>query len=413
MADPLKIPTLPQPRWLRAYLDYGLAGLPPRAQRHRRTLNLLSLFVAQSGLAYAAFYLIYDATGLWPAAAVVALFALFLLFPVLVRRNETAAMLAAAGMTIGLQMALAWLLSAQSGLHLFILTVPATAVVMFGTGRLRLVAGITALCVIALSVAGIAFQAPAPFMRVDPLLLGILQASTFFAVCFFVLIGVFVGFARASQAEDALELEHARSEALLYNLLPSGIAARLKLAPDQTIADSLPKVAILFADVVGFTPMSARMSAEEVVEFLNAVFSRFDALAQRHGLEKIKTIGDAYMVGAGMPDPCDDPVHRVAEMALDMLSATRDLPDGARVRIGVHCGPAVAGVIGQQKLFYDVWGETVNTASRMESHGEAGRIQVSAAAYRALEREYRFDARGIVEVKGIGPVETWWLIARR
>ncbi|MEX0283252.1 MAG: adenylate/guanylate cyclase domain-containing protein [Paracoccaceae bacterium] len=213
----------------------------------------------------------------------------------------------------------------------------------------------------------------------------------------------------ATNAELALEAEHARSEALLYNLLPEEIAARLKQEPDKTIADSLPKVAILFADIVDFTPRSGRMSPEEIVGFLNRVFTAFDELAEKHGLEKIKTIGDAYMVAAGMPNPSPNPVHRVAEMALDMLEVTRTLSDEVDVRIGLHAGPAVAGVIGNTKLFYDVWGETVNTASRMESHGEPGRIQVTGAVKAELEGNYRFVPRGTVQVKGMGPVETWWL----
>ena len=215
-----------------------------------------------------------------------------------------------------------------------------------------------------------------------------------------------------SQREE-LAAEHARSEALLYSLLPQDIAARLKLEPDSTIADSLPHVAILFADIVDFTPRAASLPPEEVVGFLNRIFSRFDGLAAQHGLEKIKTIGDAYMVAAGMPSPVGDPVHRVASMALDMQKVTKELSpefsDGLRVRIGLHAGPVVAGVIGNNKLFYDVWGETVNTASRMESQGEPGRIQVTDPAYKELKQDFRFEERGIVDIKGIGQIKTWWL----
>lgn len=232
-------------------------------------------------------------------------------------------------------------------------------------------------------------------------LLAILAASTAF----------FVSVMR--KGEDALEAEHARSEALLYNLLPGEIAARLKDAPGKTIADSLDHTAILFADIVGFTPRSARMTPEELVNFLNRIFSTFDTLTTKHGLEKIKTIGDAYMVAAGLPQPVDKPVHRVAEMACEMLGAMRafskEIGDTVEVRIGIHAGPVVAGVIGHQKLFYDVWGETVNTASRLESHGKAGQIQVTAAARDALRDTYEFTPRGSIEIKGIGPLETWWL----
>lgn len=214
-----------------------------------------------------------------------------------------------------------------------------------------------------------------------------------------------------------LAAEHARSEALLYNLLPKDIAGRLKVEPERTIADSLPQVAILFADIVDFTPRASKLAPEDVVGFLNKIFSAFDQLANEHGLEKIKTIGDAYMVAAGIPSPCRDPVHRVAEMALDMQSTVaklaQEFPEGLQVRIGLHTGPAVAGVIGNQKLFYDVWGETVNTASRMESHGDPGRIQVTTAAKEELDSDYIFVSRGTVDVKGVGEMETWWLTGKR
>ncbi len=182
------------------------------------------------------------------------------------------------------------------------------------------------------------------------------------------------------------------------------------------VADSLPQVAILFADIVDFTPRAATLSPEMVVGFLNRIFSVFDELAEKHGLEKIKTIGDAYMVAAGMPSPVENPVHRVAEMALGMQKAVEEMssefPVGLQVRIGLHAGPAVAGVIGNQKLFYDVWGETVNTASRMESHGEPGRIQVTTVAKEELQEGYQFTPRGTIHLKGVGEVETWWLIGK-
>ena len=235
----------------------------------------------------------------------------------------------------------------------------------------------------------------------------------FMIICF----SINYAFSVAERAERALQAEYERSENLLYNLLPVDIARRLKLEPGKTIADNLPKVAILFADIVDFTPRASRLPPEEVVGFLNSIFTRFDQLADEHGLEKIKTIGDAYMVAAGMPSPVGDPVHRVAQMALAMQRAAKamspDLPDGLQVRIGLHAGPAVAGVIGNKKLFYDVWGETVNTASRMESHGEAGRIQVTKPAYEELNDDYVFEERGSVDIKGVGTMPTWWLTGSR
>ncbi|MER8434739.1 adenylate/guanylate cyclase domain-containing protein [Mesorhizobium caraganae] len=219
------------------------------------------------------------------------------------------------------------------------------------------------------------------------------------------------------RAEAALEREYNRSESLLQNLMPASVAARLKERPEEIIADHFEEVAILFADIVDFTPRASKLPAPEVVEFLNRVFTRFDRLAAKHGLEKIKTVGDAYMVAGGMPDRQEGHARRVAELALDMLDATRDLSEemGEEIatRIGIHVGPAVAGVIGTQKLFYDVWGDTVNTASRMESLGSAGRIQMTEAAMQILADDYVFESRARVHVKGKGEMELYYLLARK
>jgi class 3 adenylate cyclase len=208
------------------------------------------------------------------------------------------------------------------------------------------------------------------------------------------------------------EREHARSERLLLNVLPEPVAARLK-RDEGIIADRFPEATVLFADIVGFTPLSAGLPPERVVAILDEVFSTFDALADEHGLEKIKTIGDAYMVAGGIPVPREDHCEAVADMALAMLAACasgRVAEAGIRLRAGIDTGPVVAGVIGRRKFIYDLWGDTVNTASRMESHGIPGSIQVTEAVYRRLCDRYRFEPRGTVDVKGKGPMATWLLI---
>lgn len=218
------------------------------------------------------------------------------------------------------------------------------------------------------------------------------------------------------EAEAALDREHRKTESLLLNILPRAIAERLK-EKSEVIADSFDEVTILFADVVGFTPLSARLPPEELVRLLNRLFSGFDHLAEKHGLEKIKTIGDAYMVAAGIPTPRSDHAQAVARMALDMLEVIQTMDDGVRqglsLRIGINSGPAVAGVIGIKKFSYDLWGDTVNTASRMESHGLPGSIQVSEATHRLLRDEFVFEERGPVEVKGKGRMNVYILKGRR
>jgi guanylate cyclase len=223
----------------------------------------------------------------------------------------------------------------------------------------------------------------------------------------------------AKQRQDALAAlrsEQDRAESLLLNILPRSIADRLKAEP-QTIADQFTAASVLFADVVDFTPHSEQLSPAEVVGVLDHLFSHFDALAERHGLEKIKTIGDCYMVAAGVPTPRPDHARALALMALDMLdamcagAAMGEL--GLELRVGINSGPVVAGVIGRKRFLYDLWGDAVNTASRMESHGTPGRIQITRATYELLEDEFECEPRGTVTIKGKGEMETWYLVGPR
>ena len=213
----------------------------------------------------------------------------------------------------------------------------------------------------------------------------------------------------------ALDLERQKSERLLLNVLPAPIATRLK-ETEGVIADAFPEVTVLFADIVDFTRRSQRIGPQQVVQALNELFSIFDRLAQQQGLEKIKTIGDAYMVAGGLPNPRPDHAQAVAEMALAVRDevASRVDPSGRplAVRIGMDTGPVVAGVIGTSKFSYDLWGDTVNMASRMESHGVPGCIQVTARTYQRLRDSCRFERRGPISVKGKGEVVTYFLVGR-
>jgi PAS domain S-box-containing protein len=212
--------------------------------------------------------------------------------------------------------------------------------------------------------------------------------------------------------EEALRYQQECTEELLLNILPEPIAERLKFW-ESTIADSFAAVTVLFADLVNFTEFSAEMPPPKLVALLNKIFSKFDQLADKHGLEKIKTIGDAYMVVGGLPTPRDDHAEAIAQMALEMqqeiVSFKRDNGEPFSLRIGIHTGPVVAGVIGMKKFAYDLWGDTVNVASRMESQGIAGSIQVTAAIYEHLQDKYLFEKRGAITVKGKGEMITYWL----
>jgi len=211
------------------------------------------------------------------------------------------------------------------------------------------------------------------------------------------------------RAAALIAAERVRSERLLLNVLPEPIAERLK-AGESPIADRASDVGVLFADLVGFTPLSETMPPEELVEVLDEVFTLFDGLVAEHGLEKIKTIGDAYMVASGLLGEGSGHAEDLAMVALEMQAAIARRPP-LEVRIGMDIGPVVAGVIGHQKFIYDLWGDTVNTAGRMESHGVPGAIQVTERAFLRLATAFAFEARGIIEVKGKGPMQTYFLVA--
>ena len=215
---------------------------------------------------------------------------------------------------------------------------------------------------------------------------------------------------------EQLRLEKDRADALLVNILPESIVARLNLG-ESVIADHVSDATILFGDLVGFTRLSTRVSATRLVHLLNVLFSDFDALSVRFGLEKIKTIGDAYMLAGGLLAPCSDHPEAVADMALAMRdalnAASERLGEQLQLRIGIHTGPVVSGIIGTHKFIFDVWGDTVNTASRMESHGKPNEINVSAVTYSRLRDKFTFEACGQIDLKGKGPMEAYFLKARR
>ena len=209
----------------------------------------------------------------------------------------------------------------------------------------------------------------------------------------------------------SLDRLHRENQRLLLNILPAPIAERLKKEAG-IIAERFEDVSVLFADLVGFTPLSTQLSPHELLELLNRVFSTFDELAGRHGLEKIKTIGDAYMAAGGLPEPNPDHLAAMARLALAMQESVQQISHSSgslSLRIGLHVGSVIAGVIGIRKFIYDVWGDTVNTASRLESHGTAGRVQVSEAVFQRLRDRFQFEPRGTIELKGRGPMAVYFL----
>ncbi|HEY1013694.1 MAG TPA: adenylate/guanylate cyclase domain-containing protein [Herpetosiphonaceae bacterium] len=254
-----------------------------------------------------------------------------------------------------------------------------------------------------------------PANHLPPLIARVLSALNLLITALFALAMLYYFVSQRDMAFALLRREQDKAEGLLLNILPPEIADLLK-NEQRVIADHFDSASILFADVVDFTPLSAAVSPIELVDILNDVFSSFDALAESHGLEKIKTIGDCYMVAAGVPRPQADHAERLVRMALAMRDEVgRRTFHGRRLefRIGVNSGPVVAGVIGRKKFIYDLWGDAVNTASRMESHGLGGVIQITRATYELIRERFECAPRGWLTIKGKGEVEIWHVLAER
>jgi class 3 adenylate cyclase len=251
-----------------------------------------------------------------------------------------------------------------------------------------------------------------PRIAIGAELAALLRASNLVLDMGFVGSMVIFYYIRNNQAEAAISRERERSDRLLDNILPHAISARLK-REEHPIADQFDEVSVLFADIVGFTSYAARHTPETVINLLNTLFYAFDDMVERSGLEKIKTSGDAYMVAAGMPEARTDHAAAIADLAVDMMGLVERLHREGRpaldLRIGIHSGPVGAGIIGKRKFSYDLWGDTVNTASRLQSTSEPGRIQISEATAQRLGPGYALEDRGAVELKGLGAARTYFL----
>ncbi|MBI3396671.1 MAG: adenylate/guanylate cyclase domain-containing protein [Spirochaetia bacterium] len=301
----------------------------------------------------------------------------------------------------------------QSHFYLFFLTEIMVLFFIFPAHERPWMYGSALLVTAAYSVFQAAPQLFPGFIAASPEFIAQQRLTIDISVGFLVFAFSFYIYKTFHTSERYLKAEQEKSEKLLLNILPSSIVKKLRESPD-TIADRFENCTVLFSDIVGFTGLSKKMPAVEVVSLLNEIFSSFDDLAEKHGLEKIKTIGDAYMVVGGLPEP--DPFHaeKIASFALEMLDVIReyreknDLP--LELRVGINTGAAVAGVIGKKKFIYDLWGDSVNTASRMESHGLPGQIQVTETTYELLKGKFRLEERGIIDVKGLGTIKSFLLL---
>ncbi len=303
----------------------------------------------------------------------------------------------------------------DSGVQFYYLVSASLAVLVLGTEHLALAS--TVVGVGAALVVGLQFLVPTD-TGIQPR--WALNAGFVLAVvsaCVMMFATVWYAMREVTRAEAAMEVEYKRSEALLTNILPASVAQKLKDPAHGVIADRYDDASILFADIAGFTERASEIPPTELVRFLDRLYTTFDRLVDRHGLEKIKTTGDSYMVVSGVPTPRPDHAEAIAALALDMSDAVADLRDPrgnpVPLRMGIASGPVVAGVVGARRFFYDVWGDAVNVASRMESTDPEGRIQLPQDVFERLRHAFVLEERGDVEIKGKGVMRTWYLVAHK
>ncbi|PLS21887.1 adenylate/guanylate cyclase domain-containing protein [Neptunicoccus cionae] len=403
---------------LLGWISFGTEKFEGPAKRRIVMTNILVMLITALAVPHAILFALYDAQALWiPICLTLFCAVAFQLTPLLHASNPYAGGLYNLSLWLIFATTIAWMFSARSGVHFYLLAGATTAIAIFGIRQNPLSILSIFLGLACFIIADRNFEQPAPFIVVSDGFMDVFYYLSIPTAMLFIFCMVFYGFKQASLAEEALQKEYEYSEALLSNMLPGPIAAQLKRNPGRTIADSHEEATILFADIVGFTPRASHQSPDMLVKFLNQLFTRFDDLANRHGLEKIKTLGDAFMVAGGMPEAQPDHAERVARMALDMVAETNkfaeEMGENIELRIGIHTGPVVAGVIGTKKPFYDVWGDTVNTAARLETFGTNGKIQVTAETKAILESQFDFEERGKVSIKGKGDLDLWYLEGMR
>ena len=308
-----------------------------------------------------------------------------------------------------------WLLGTDSGLQFYFLVAASIAVLILGIEQIAVVAMVVAVgavlaVVLQVSVPSDTGRQPAGLLTFG---FGVVTVTA----ALMVVATVWYALRQIARAEAAMEAEYERSEALLTNILPVSIADRLKDPAAGTIADSYADASILFADIADFTGRASQTDPDKLVEFLNRLYTDLDRLVDQHGLEKIKVSGDSYLVVSGVPEPREDHLEALARLALDIADSLTGLHDRSgrpvSLRIGLAAGPVVAGVVGTRRFFYDVWGDAVNLAARMEETDRAGRIQVPQDVYERLNGRFIFEERGEIDVKGKGVMRTWFLVGER
>ena len=409
-------PVLARPliRRVRALLhlaaNAGTAGYPPDVRRRLKILNVFAYLIAVATLLYAIQQAAQNMHAYAPMIALnLVLVATMLLVPFAHRINDIAGGLLIVGAEYAALLGFASFFTREGGGQLQYIIAAAAAFVIFGLHRIWLIVGIVTLGLILHLCVWFWYPGAGHLSATDQAVADSQYVQGAITTVVLIAASVWYAFTLAERAK-------AETDAVLRNVLPDAIVERLKAKPGTLIADSIEDASVMFADISGFVALTRRLGADKTVNLLSQIVTQFDALAVRHGVEKIKTIGDAYMVVAGLPEPVPDHTARLARMAFDMLAYVERLRaetgHSLFIRIGLASGPVTAGVIGTKKFSYDVWGDPVNLASRLEGLSTPGRVLICASCRMKLGDAFAFEPRGSIEIKGIGAQETWYLLPR-
>ncbi|MFO1159978.1 MAG: adenylate/guanylate cyclase domain-containing protein [Reyranellaceae bacterium] len=397
-------------------IRFGTERYPEKVARWLRTVNIGTRIAAAGHGFFAVVSFVYLAQFWWMAVAHTVAMLLFAGIPLLHRVGPRAGAIATIVLFYSEVIAFTWLIGTGAGIQLYFLLAVGLTVLYLGAEQVVVTTAVSAAMAIVLIVT-LQLIVPDDTGLLPRSLIVTALITNAILSCGSLLLVVTYALGEVARAEAVAEREYQRSERLLANILPSAIAARLKSRPTDVIADRHDQASILFADLEGFTAQASDMEPEDLVQFLDRVFSDFDRLVEQHGLEKIKTTGDAYMVVSGVPTARFDHAHALADLALEMSKTATAWRDSRQrsvpIRMGISSGPVVAGIVGTRKFFYDVWGDAVNVAARMETTGSAGKIQVSQDVYECLRDDFLLEFRGEIEVKGKGSMPTWFLLARK
>jgi adenylate cyclase len=406
---------LPFVRRLRAIVrrlaEAGTAPYPPDTRRRLKILNMVAYLIAITTLIYAIQQAIQDFTTYAPMILLnLALVIAALLVPLAHRINEIAGGLLLVGAEYAALIGFGDFFSREAGTQLQYIVAAAAPFVIFGLKRIWLIAAVVLLGLILHLCVWFWFPAEGRIAPHEQPVADALYVQGAITTVLIIAACVWYAFSLVERAK-------AETDAVLRNTLPDAIVERLKARPGAVIADSIDDASIMFSDITGFVSLARGLGADETVNLLSRIVSEFDALAVRHGVEKIKTIGDAYMVVAGLPEPVPDHTQRLARMGLDMLDCVTRLRaetgHNVNIRVGLASGAVTAGVIGTRKFSYDVWGDPVNLASRLEGLSKPGRILICPRCHEHLSNAFEFEPRGSVDIKGLGAQETWYLIGER